>query len=73
MVENVRGLKILVLSGELSGGGEKLEAQGWGRRPAGIDLIGTAGLQGRESGSRRHHYCIRMYSQCSPRSRAVDA
>jgi anti-sigma factor ChrR (cupin superfamily) len=45
-VENVRGLEFLVLSGELSVGGEKLEAQGWGRLPAGIDLIGTAGPQG---------------------------
>jgi hypothetical protein len=35
-----------VLSGEFSVGGEKLEAQGWGRLPAGIDLIGTAGPQG---------------------------
>jgi hypothetical protein len=45
-VENVRGLEFLVLSGELSVGGEKLEAQGWGRLPAGIDLIGTVGPQG---------------------------
>jgi anti-sigma factor ChrR (cupin superfamily) len=45
-VGNVRGLGFLVLSGELSVGGEHLEAQGWGRLPAGIDLIGTAGPQG---------------------------
>ncbi len=45
-VENVRGLEFLVLSGELSVGGEKLEAQGWGRLPAGMDLFGTAGPQG---------------------------
>ncbi len=45
-IENVRGLEFLVLSGELSVGGEKLEAQGWGRLPAGMDLIGRAGPQG---------------------------
>lgn len=45
-VENERGLEFLVLSGELSVGGETLEAQGWGRLPAGMDLIATAGHQG---------------------------
>lgn len=45
-VENVRGLEFLVLSGELLVGGEKLAAQGWGRLPAGMDLIGTAGQEG---------------------------
>jgi hypothetical protein len=45
-VENVRGLEFLVLSGELTAGGEKLEPQGWGRLPAGIELNAMAGPQG---------------------------
>jgi hypothetical protein len=34
-----------VLSGELTVSGEKLEAQGLGRLPAGMDLTATAGPQ----------------------------
>jgi hypothetical protein len=45
-VENMRGLEILVLSGEISVGGETLEAQGRGGLPAGIDLKAAVGPQG---------------------------
>jgi anti-sigma factor ChrR (cupin superfamily) len=45
-VENVRGLEFLVLCGEISVGGETLEAQGWGRLPAHMDLKATVGPQG---------------------------
>ncbi len=45
-VENVRGLEFLVLSGEMSVGGETLEAQGWGRLPAHMDLKATVRPQG---------------------------
>jgi anti-sigma factor ChrR (cupin superfamily) len=45
-VGNERGLEFLVLSGELTIGGEKLEPQGWGRLPAGMELTATAGPQG---------------------------
>jgi len=45
-VENVRGLEFLVLSGELTVRGEKLEAQGWGRLPAGMELNAMAGPRG---------------------------
>ena len=46
MVENERALEFLVLSGVLAVGGEMLEAQGWGRLPAGMDLKAAAGPQG---------------------------
>lgn len=45
-VENERGLEFLVLSGAISLGSEKLEAQGWGRLPAGMELNATAGPRG---------------------------
>ena len=45
-VGNVRGLEFLVLSGELTIGGERLAPQGWGRLPGGVDLNATAGPRG---------------------------
>jgi ChrR Cupin-like domain len=45
-VGNRRGLEFLVLSGGLAIGGETLEAQSWGRLPAGTDLKATVGPQG---------------------------
>ena len=45
-VGNEQGLEFLVLSGEITISGEKLEPQGWGRLPAGTELNATAGPQG---------------------------
>ena len=45
-VANPRGLEFLVLSGRVSVGGETLEAQGWGRLPAGVPLAADTGPQG---------------------------
>ncbi|CDX57691.1 Anti-ECFsigma factor ChrR [Mesorhizobium plurifarium] len=42
-VENHRGLEFLVLSGNLTVGGEKLETQSWGRLPAGNPLEAMTG------------------------------
>lgn len=44
-VENSRGLEFLVLAGELLAGEERLEAQSWGRIPAGTKLEATVGTQ----------------------------
>lgn len=44
--ENPRGLEFVVLSGSLTIGPETLEAQGWGRLPAGQALRATAGPAG---------------------------
>jgi quercetin dioxygenase-like cupin family protein len=45
-VGNPRGLEFLVLSGRLSMHGETLEAQSWGRLPAGSGLTATVGPAG---------------------------
>lgn len=45
-VANDRGLEILVLSGTLEVGGEKLEAQSWGRLPAGQALNAAVRAEG---------------------------
>lgn len=45
-IENPRGLEFLILSGSMTIGGETLDAQGWGRLPAGPALTATAGPQG---------------------------
>jgi quercetin dioxygenase-like cupin family protein len=45
-VGNRRGLEFLVLSGGMTVGGETLEAQSWGRLPAGTGLKPTVGPQG---------------------------
>ncbi|MDX8528564.1 cupin domain-containing protein [Mesorhizobium sp. MSK_1335] len=45
-VENHRGLEFLVLSGDLTVGGEKLEPQSWGRLPAGKPLEAMTGPNG---------------------------
>ena len=46
IVENPRGLEFLILSGSMTIDGETLDAQGWGRLPAGQALTATAGPQG---------------------------
>lgn len=46
MAENPRGLEFVVLSGNLTIGPEALDAQGWGRLPAGQALRATAGPDG---------------------------
>ena len=45
-VENARGLEFMVLSGTAGMKGEELEAQSWGRLPAGQALTATTGPQG---------------------------
>lgn len=45
-IENDRGLEFLVLSGTVVAKGEKLEAQCWGRLPAGQGLEATVGSEG---------------------------
>ncbi|MDX8502622.1 cupin domain-containing protein [Mesorhizobium sp. VK4C] len=45
-VDNNRGLEFLVLSGELTVEGEKLEPQSWSRLPAGKPLEATTGPKG---------------------------
>jgi anti-sigma factor ChrR (cupin superfamily) len=45
-VENGRGLEFLVLTGGLRVGDEPLEAQSWGRLPAGTSLVAGVGRQG---------------------------
>lgn len=45
-VANTRGLEFLVLAGGLTIGGELLNAHGWGRLPAGVDLTATIGPRG---------------------------
>ncbi len=45
-VENPRGLEFIILSGSLTIGTGVLDAQGWGRMPAGQDLIATVGAGG---------------------------
>lgn len=45
-VGNQRGLEFLVLSGSLTASGETLEAQSWGRLPAGPHLQATVGPHG---------------------------
>jgi hypothetical protein len=45
-VANTRGLELFVLSGGLTIGSEVLEAQSWGRLPAGIELNAAVGPQG---------------------------
>lgn len=45
-VSNERGLEFILLSGSAATTGETLEAQSWGRLPAGQDLKATAGPQG---------------------------
>lgn len=47
-VENRRGLEFLVLSGSLEVGSERLEAQSWGRLPAGEPLKSATGPEGAE-------------------------
>ncbi|RAZ72966.1 cupin domain-containing protein [Mesorhizobium atlanticum] len=47
-VENRRGLEFLVLSGSLDLGAERLEAQSWGRLPAGKPLKAATGPDGAE-------------------------
>jgi anti-sigma factor ChrR (cupin superfamily) len=44
--QNASGLEFLVVSGDLTMNGEKLEAQAWGRLPAGMALNATAGPHG---------------------------
>lgn len=46
VVTNERGLEFLVLSGQLTMGDHELEAQSWGRLPAGTPLNATVGPQG---------------------------
>lgn len=45
-VENSQGLELLVIAGRLTVNGETIEAQSWGRLPAGQPLQATAGPQG---------------------------
>jgi hypothetical protein len=45
-VENGRGLEFLVLAGGLRVGDEPLQAQSWGRLPAGMSLVASVGRQG---------------------------
>lgn len=45
-VGNERGLEFILLSGRASVNGEKLEAQSWGRLPAGQELRATTGPEG---------------------------
>jgi quercetin dioxygenase-like cupin family protein len=45
-VANARGLEFFVVSGSVKIGSEVLEAQGWGRLPAGAELNATVGPQG---------------------------
>ncbi|CDX33304.1 Anti-ECFsigma factor ChrR [Mesorhizobium sp. SOD10] len=45
-VDNHRGLEFLVLSGDLTVGGEELEQQSWARLPAGKRLEATTGPNG---------------------------
>ncbi|MDQ3560313.1 MAG: cupin domain-containing protein [Pseudomonadota bacterium] len=45
-VDNDRGLEFLVVSGSMTVGGERREAQSWGRFPAGHDLFGYASSEG---------------------------
>ena len=45
-VGNQRGLEFILLSGDASVNGEELEAQSWGRLPAGRTLEATVGPQG---------------------------
>jgi hypothetical protein len=45
-VANTRGLEFFVLSGTVKIGSEVLEAQSWGRLPAGVELNATVGRQG---------------------------
>lgn len=47
-IANRRGLEFLVLSGSANIGDEPLERQSWGRLPAGLGLVATAGPQGAE-------------------------
>ena len=47
-IANGQGLEFLLLSGDLTVNGDKLEAQSWGRLPAGRNLravVGSAGAQ----------------------------
>ncbi|WGR90968.1 cupin domain-containing protein [Bradyrhizobium sp. ISRA443] len=46
MVENPRGLEMLVLAGSLSIGGQALTSQSWARLPAGQALSTVAGAKG---------------------------
>ena len=45
-VENTRGIEVLVVAGRIAVAGETLEAQSWGRYPAGQPLVATVGPQG---------------------------
>lgn len=45
-IENPRGLEFLILSGSAAIGAAVLEAQGWGRLPAGTALAASAGPDG---------------------------
>jgi quercetin dioxygenase-like cupin family protein len=45
-LQNARGLEFFVLSGGLTIGSEELEAQSWGRLPAGVNLTARVGSQG---------------------------
>jgi quercetin dioxygenase-like cupin family protein len=46
VITNPRGLEVLVVAGRLEIGEVSLGPQGWGRLPAGLDLVAVAGPQG---------------------------
>jgi len=48
MVDNPRGLEFVIVAGNLAMGSETLQAQSWGRLPAGERLKGQTGLTGVE-------------------------
>jgi quercetin dioxygenase-like cupin family protein len=47
-IPNPTGLEFLVLKGDMTAGGERLDSWSWGRLPAGLDLHAETGAQGAE-------------------------